>query len=247
MKENLKLTDVFDNWMTGGGIFSFLDDYTVPWKDESIALELDLAYYGNISGDKTIGPMVRKIMTGDVLTDAEKTVLSTVIMALCGVNWSKEWETLQAEYDPIQNYSMVETMTDDETVDAFGHVNTRTLDTDHAKTGTETATPDLTVNRDNGYYGFNSDLGVPLSDQEQKTTGTNEVEYDTSETDTGSITDTESGRNTHTRNYELTRAGNIGVTTSQQMLQSERDLWMWNYFYDVVFPDLDRVLAIAVY
>ena len=244
---NVKLSEAFDNWDTGGGIFAFLDDYDVPWADDEIGTMLDLEYYGNISGDKTISPLVRKMMSGSKLADAEKIILCTVVMAMCGVNWTKEWATLSATYNPIENYSMTETMEDDETVDAFGHVNTRTLDTDHAKTGTETATPDLSVKRDDGYYGFNSDLGVPLSDQEQTTTGTNEVEYDTSETDTGSITDTESGRNTHTRNYELTRRGNIGVTTSQQMLQSERDLWIWNYFYDVVFPDLDRILATAIY
>ena len=46
---------------------------------------------------------------------------------------------------------------------------------------------------------------------------------------------------------KLTRSGNIGVTTTQQMLQSERDLWLWNYFRDVVFPDLDSVLVLGIY
>ena len=91
----------------------------------------------------------------------------------------------------------------------------------------------------------------------------NKVEYNTSDTDSGtvttvttgtdtttqsgSITDTNSGKDTHTHNYELTRSGNIGVTTSQQMLQSEHELWRWNFFNDVVFPDIDRVLALMIY
>ena len=41
----------------------------------------------------------------------------------------------------------------------------------------------------------------------------------------------------------LTRSGNIGVTTTQQMLTSERDLWKWNFF-DQIFADLDRELAL---
>jgi hypothetical protein len=71
--------------------------------------------------------------------------------------------------------------------------------------------------------------------------------YNTTDTDGGTQVDAESGMNTRIRNYTLTRRGNIGVTTSQQMLQSERDLWVWNFFRDVVFPDLDYILTIPVY
>ena len=46
--------------------------------------------------------------------------------------------------------------------------------------------------------------------------------------------------------HNLTRSGNIGVMTTQQMLQSERDLWMWDYIA-IVFADVDSVLACAVY
>ena len=38
-------------------------------------------------------------------------------------------------------------------------------------------------------------------------------------------------------------AGNIGVTTTQKLLQEERELWIWNFF-DQVFNDLDRELAL---
>ena len=45
----------------------------------------------------------------------------------------------------------------------------------------------------------------------------------------------------------LTRSGNIGVTTSQQMIQSERELYIWNFFLDVVFPDLDKIFTLKCY
>ena len=77
--------------------------------------------------------------------------------------------------------------------------------------------------------------------------GTNETTFDTTDTDTGTQTTLDGGSDTHTRNYTLTRSGNIGVTTSQQMIESERALWVWNFFRDVVFPDIDRVLTIQVY
>ena len=45
----------------------------------------------------------------------------------------------------------------------------------------------------------------------------------------------------------LTRKGNIGVTTSQQMIQAQRELLLWDYFYKVVFPDLDNFLTLQIY
>ena len=79
------------------------------------------------------------------------------------------------------------------------------------------------------------------------TTGTNETEYDLTETQTGTQGNVMGGSDTETRNYRLTRSGNIGVTTSQQMIESERLLWVWNFFRDVVFRDVDRVLTISIY
>ena len=79
-------------------------------------------------------------------------------------------------------------------------------------------------------------------------TGSESVTYNTTDKDTGTVTDQDNGTDTHTRNYQLTRTGNIGTMTSQQMLESERNLYMlWQFFYDVVFPDVDRVLTLSVY
>ena len=78
-------------------------------------------------------------------------------------------------------------------------------------------------------------------------TGTDTNTYNTTDTDTGTQNEADGGQDTHTRNYHLTRSGNIGVTTSQQMIESERSLWLWNFFRDVVFPDIDHVLTIQIY
>ena len=75
----------------------------------------------------------------------------------------------------------------------------------------------------------------------EENTGTVTVE------NTGTVRNADSGSDTQTRNYTLTRKGNIGVTTSQQLLQAERDLWMWSFFEDVVFPGIDRVMTIDTY
>lgn len=87
----------------------------------------------------------------------------------------KLYETTQAVYDPIQNYSMTESGTDENHSRSSGDT-------------TEYATS------------YNS----------------------STENKTGKSTAGGSSDSTFTHNF--TRAGNIGVTTSQQMLESERDL-----------------------
>ena len=258
-----RLNDVFPEWLSGGGIFSTLQNFPIPWKDKNISMALDVEYHGNLSGDKIISPLVEKIKSGDTLTETEKTLIATSILAVCGVNWGKQWETLSFEYSPIENYRMVEQMTNDKTITEYGKSTTRTDNLSHVKTGTETrtdnltdtTTPNLTTNTENSVFGFNSSAAVPSGGQEQTATGTNtethtgteQNQYNLSDTDTGTQTLLDGGSDTHTRNYELTRSGNIGVTTSQQMIQSERDLWLWNFFHEVVFPDIDRVLTLQIY
>ena len=43
---------------------------------------------------------------------------------------------------------------------------------------------------------------------------------------------------------KLTRSGNIGVTTSQQMLQSEIDLRQWD-FYNMLMNDIDEIMCLS--
>lgn len=78
------------------------------------------------------------------------------------------------------------------------------------------------------------------------------------DTETKNLTDTDTRNMTDTTTHghvidndddetrELTRSGNIGVTTSQQMLQSDIELWKWNFFYEV-FHDIDTVFTISTY
>lgn len=306
-QKQTRLNDVFPDWLTGGGIFSTLQTFPVPWKSENISAALDMEYHGNVSGEKIVSPLVEKIRDRETLTETEKTMLATSILAVCGVNWGKQWETLSLEYNPIENYSMREQMTNDETVTEYGKSTSRTDNLTHKKTGTETATvdgmdtqtddlthkktgtetrtddltdtttPNLTTNKADTVHGFNSNEGIPTGEQAQTATGTNTVTHDgteqrqydlidadtgtqttkrtgtdettfnTTNTDTGTQTVLDGGSDTQTRNYTLTRSGNIGVTTSQQMLESERMLWIWNFFRDVVFPDIDRVLTLQIY
>lgn len=279
MDKLYKLNEAFSAWLADRALFDQLAEYDVPWENDVESLPLNYEYFGNRSGEKYCSPLVSKLLYNGELSTTSIITLCKVIVSLYNINWTKQYATLSAEYNPIENYNMTENMSNDITEIEHGHVVTRVLDTTdertpnvteertddltHGKTGTETTSPDLTTTTDNGITGFNSATDVHTGETQTTNTGTNEVEYNTSDTDSGtvttvttgtdtttqsgSITDTNSGKDTHTHNYELTRSGNIGVTTSQQMLQSEHELWRWNFFNDVVFPDIDRVLALMIY
>ena len=229
------LKEAFPDWRTNG-IFKYIEIRNVPWS-ASLSDYLDLEYFANRSGNKIVSPLVDILSDGEVLTNENRTLIAAEIRALFMTNWEKEYATISAQYNPIQNYDMTESLSNDVKTVEYGHTNTRTDDltitrTDnltHTKTGTETQTPDLTDSTDNAVYGFNSETAVPTGQQSRTSTGTNETEYDLTDTDSGTVTNTdegtvtdvESGADTHRHSYTLTRSGNIGVTTSQQMLQSD--------------------------
>lgn len=277
-----RLKQAFENWQVSA-VFAVLNTKAVPWAQAVNAAPLDLDYIGNFSGRKIISNLVESLLGEDedaTLTAADLSMLCDIIVALYGTKWSKLWDTMSFDYNPIENYSMVETMTNDATVTQYGKTHTRTDNlqhqrtdnlqhqrTDnlhHSKTGTETETPNTHTSEDKSVYGFNSAEAVPTDEREVANTGTNQMTYNTQDADTGTQiesdtgtqtdahtgtqTEADTGSDTSTRNYRLTRAGNIGVTTSQQMIESERELWrLWDFFRSVVYLDIDRILTIEIY
>lgn len=258
MPTPVKLNDVYPQWLTGGGVlYRYITKYSPAWAD-GISIDgkiaLDLEYHGNRSGDKLVSPLIDKLLNGsnpDTFTDVMRDMLSDVINRMCALNWNKQWATVSAEYNPIENYSMREQMTNDATVTTYGKQTTRTDNLIHAKTGTETReiTPDLETVTEKAMAGFNSVAPVDTDKETQTSTGTqtDETTHNMQDTDTGTQSNVDSGSDTSTRNYVLTRSGNIGVTTSQQMLESERALWQWNFLQNVVFPDIDRIVTSPSY
>lgn len=259
----LTVNHYFPEWDSGGGIFSALQSLGgVPWEGENISMELDTVFHGNYAGEKIASPLVRNISGYEPLTSDQKQRIAKVVLSIFGRNWQKEFDTLSYEYSPLNNYDMTETEQETRTTD-FGRVVSNDGETTNKKTGTDTRTPNLTeretpdleTNINTGIYAFNSsalsDTGeqtqVTTGESERVETGTEEMTYNTTETVNTGNTETNSGSDTGTVDRSLTRSGNIGVTTSQQMLQSERDVWLWNFFNDVVFPNVSNILALKVY
>lgn len=215
-----RVNDIFPNWVTSG-IFAVLENYSVPWKGAVDSQSLDVAYHGQRSGDKLVSTLVGKLLQDDALSVDNAKLIAMAMVATYGTNWSKMWDTLSFQYNPIENYSMTETE------------DTTSTDTGTVATDNNTESSSNQTNA-NSVYGFNSAEGVG------------------SDTQTGSGKTTVAGTETEMRNLgstakrELKRSGNIGVTTSQQMIESERQLWEW-YFYDIVFADIDKMLTLQIY
>lgn len=209
------------------GIFTALTDYGYPW----ITNDTDLDYLWNHAGSKTISPLVDRLLMSRNIEDFDSPDmmgvmdnLAKILHARYNATWTKLYNVLSAEYNPIQNYDMTETDTPNIT-----------------RTQVETQKADVTVTSSGSnsadVFGFNSAEPVPQAESKGDTTQRTQGNAEDNVTDR---TDTETGTRT------LTRSGNIGVTTSQQMLESEIELWKWSFF-ETVFRDVDAILASPIY
>ena len=311
-----KLNDVYKNWATGDGVFTDLATFEPPWNaenDANLTANLNMAYHGSHSGDKNISPVVHKFLASE---DANtRTKLAKIIYTMYADKWAKLWDALEIEYNPLNNYDMVEretpaeithTMTPAETTETI--TPAETTETITPAETTETITPAETtseskpakVTTENELAAFNSsgysdaskttatgdvnDKGVDTfsvdtagtNKTEVDTAGTNKTEVDTAgsdkievdtagsnkivvdkagttktEVDTAGTTKTEvdaAGSDVLTVQNDrvLTRSGNIGVMSSQSLLQSEIELRKWLY-YQSVFNDIDNILTLSIY
>lgn len=196
-----------------------LTGVTVPWTEDNALLDIDYVY--RWSGYKSISPLVKHVLgNNSTMPSSGYTTLAGIVWAHFGTPWTKAYNALMAEYNPIENYDMVED--EDSTI---------TDDADTRVTGSDNANH-TTVENTHDVYGFNSSAGVP-KDSDITTTGT--------ATDLDTKYDNERGID-----RTLTRHGNIGVTTSQQMIESELKLRAFKFF-ERVFKDIDTLLALPIY
>lgn len=230
--ETLTLNSVYPEWITKG-IFSYLNALEVPWKNDVSGNQLDIIYHGSRSGNKIIGSLIENYLDNNTVSDDNKIIIAQAIYTIYIKNWNALYKTLSLEYNPIENYSMTETENVQDT-----HKGTLESNGNNTNTYTETTLVNDTSN--NQLWGFNSTDSVNSDKQTGDTTRDVESTMDS----THKNTDRETKDITSDRT--LKRSGNIGVTTSQQMIESERQLWLWNFF-ESVFSDIDKILVLKIY
>ena len=135
--------------------------------------------------------------------------------------WSKKWQrtfdkwsnALSIDYNPLENYDRMEEWTDEEKETSLlkGTITGNTTTIDHA------------ANR-NDVSAFND---VDFQPNERNTIDSNTQDNSSSTSD--------SNTDTTRKNNRTGRAhGNIGVTTSQQMLEAELDVAKFNIYEHIV-------------
>ena len=135
-------------------------------------------------------------------------------------NWNKKYNALMSDYNPIENYRRETQGTKQDT-------------TESTRTGQNTTTgTDTTTDTSNDFiYGYDSNEATPNG----KSNSQNEI--NTNKTDTQNST--ENGTNNGI--YSEIVSGNIGVMTTQQMIESELQLRNYNLIdeiYQVIIGEL---------
>lgn len=195
------------------------------WLSQANADILDIEYYLNHSGEKFIAPMFEKLLNLTGVNAMNQ--LAKIIINKFSDKWNKLFEAfIESEYEPLENYSMEEVEKPQITKES----------TENTKTKIETSTEnDITEAK---VHGFNSVDGVPSGSTERN--GVVKVEGGADDNEVHRV-DTEKGKR------ERTRHGNIGVTTSQQLLQSEIELRSNYNFVQMLYKDVDSVLTLLIY
>lgn len=200
------------------------------------------------------------------------------------IKYEKLIAAATAEYNPIDNYNMIESSTDVRTPELTNQLilNTTAAMTDSrttTTTGDSTTTNKLnqtknTTETPNNYtetatHAVNPYDNPGMTEESRDTTvqsGTRTVSESysgtpdettvnagstvtnsggTSTTNTGTNTSKETG--TDTTEHELTRRGNIGVTTSQQMLEAEISLAEKMNIFKIIEQDIAEKVFLQVW
>ena len=131
-------------------------------------------------------------------------------------NWKKLYDTMLLEYNPIENYDRMEEWNDTDT-----------------ETGSTTVTNEILSN--GTITEQNTAFNAGLADH-AKEISDNDTTNNGSETNKRDANHSRSGR----------AHGNIGVTTSQQMIESERKVAMFN-IYDIIAESFVENFCLLVY
>lgn len=221
-----RLIDLFPGWENGAffTLMSLSYQSDMPWLTSEVATDLDFNYFGGNSGGKIPSPLVDRLLSDDTLSQANIAYLVRLAHNRFHRQWNRLWNVYSVEYNPINNYDMSETETPNLT-----HSRTTATESDF------TVTSDADTNTN--IYAFNSDVASPQGASDGSSTVNTKGSKDDNYVEDVTM---ETGTRT------LTRSGNIGVTTSQQMIQSEIELWKWDFF-EQIFSDLDKILTIPIY
>mgnify|MGYP006887188957 CR=1 FL=1 len=181
------------------------------------------------------------------------------------LTWTKLYDTLNLKYNPIDNTDKYEDYTDTRTTSrttagtsALNAKDTTSLDTsgtdartENEKTGTtrnESVKHDVSAENASDYQADARDTTSANINENSE----NSVEGTTSTKSSGTTSATSNGTTnetedyTDTFNHTLHTHGNIGVTTTQQMIEAEREIVRYNLVEEIA-TDYQTAFCLDIY
>ena len=147
-------------------------------------------------------------------------------------NWKKLYDTTVLEYNPIENYDRMEDWTD---IDDGTESNFRSNDINNTVGNVITESGSITE-QNTAFNDGLTDHSKNIKNNNIKNNGTGYTQENGHDSSQKNLKHTKTGR----------AHGNIGVTTSQQMIQSERDLVVFN-LYDVIAESFIENFCLMVF
>lgn len=255
-KPTILLSDAFSDWLDDKGIFSEMEN--MPWSEDVSAELLDMDYFGNHSGMKKCSPLLYALMEDDyTISDANRLKLANLVTSRFLPNWEALWRTYHLTYNPITDYSITESGSSSGTTSGTrgtmsSGTNTGTDDTSFVHGESIAKTDAVMGTEDSSHYGFNSSTASPVDSR------ANSYSETASETHTGtdqnnrtlnlanSASESETTSGTKGDSYSKTRSGLTGAKSIQELIRTERELWIEDFFTRV-YSDIDSVLASLIY
>lgn len=208
----------------------------ITWLNDSQKNALWINYLYNHSGEKEEAPLLEKNIFSVIPVNLS--TLSHIINTMFLDKWNTLHDSLTLEYNPIDNYNRIEDTTTDITDSKTESTTSNNTD---VMTGGHTNT--LNDNNVNKRSAYDDDTYVDNESDTRNSTDT--LVYDSeTKTSNGENSSTSSGTGKNTVHSEV--KGNIGVTTTQQMLTSEIELRRFNLINEM-YNDLDTILTIGIY
>lgn len=241
----------------------------------SLKSQICSGYFLNHSGSKEISPTYTRIIDLVGATTVEENaeeIIGNLIRAKFRDKWTRVYNALlNTEYNPLddRNFTEAKTATNTDTINGTKtktktgtDTNTTQYDstvTDDGKVGThETVTRATEDSAD--IYGFNSDVAVgdnisqgtfnetTVGDAEQNTTYNVRTNAGT-DTKTMAIDESESDTENTTKGYDINESiVNSGrEDIGSNLLQAELDFRAKNIFFNIVYADIDSIVALSIY
>lgn len=163
--------------------------------------------------------------------------------------WERLYKTTLLEYNPIENYDRMEEWTEAEDTKKNTEADaTGTSKTDTDGTSTRESNTDGVINDQKYVSAYNEVEFTPT----ERDNNTQNEKNNSEQKDVGTVSVKTTAENTtdETGNRNLLRKGrahgNIGVTTSQQMIEAEREVALYNII-DVIITSFKNRFCLQVY